>query len=250
MNIATPKFGVGASALRKEDDTLVRGQGRFSDDFNREDQLHGFVVRSPYAAASFEIVSIEEVMNADGVHLVLTAADLKHLNPLKCLAVLQQPDGTTHEVREIPVLCDGRVRHVGDAVAFIVADSNQQARDAAELIEIEWEAEDAVAELEAALADGAPKVWPEFESNTAYLLERGDFDATQAAFDGAHYVTEINYINNRLVSNYMEPRAALAEWDAESESYTLTTGSQGVHHIRRTLVSSETCFRSRRTRSA
>ncbi len=236
MNIATPKFGVGASALRKEDDTLVRGQGRFSDDFNREGQLHGFVVRSPYAAASFEIVSIEEVMNADGVHLVLTAADLQHLNPLKCLAVLQQPDGTTHDVREIPVLCDGRVRHVGDAVAFIVADSNQQARDAAELIEIEWEAEDAVAELEAALADGAPKVWPEFESNTAYLLERGDFDATQAAFDGAHYVTEINYINNRLVSNYMEPRAALAEWDAESESYTLTTGSQGVHHIRRTLA--------------
>ncbi len=236
MNIATPKFGVGASALRKEDDALVRGQGRFSDDFSREGQLHGFVVRSPYAAATFKIISVAEALEADGVHLVLTAADIPDLKPVKCHAVLQQPDGSKHEVRETPILCDGRVRYVGDAVAFIVADSPQQARDAAELVDIEWESEDAVPGLAAALAGDAPRVWPEFESNVAYLFEQGDLDATQAAFDGAHYVTEISYVNNRLVSNYMEPRAALAEWDAQDERFTLTTGSQGVHHIRNTLA--------------
>ena len=236
MNIATPKFGVGASALRKEDDALVRGRGRFSDDFSRDGQLHGFVVRSPYAAATFEIKSVEDAANAAGVRLVLTAADIPDLNPVKCHAVLQQPDGTKHEVRETPILCDGRVRYVGDAVAFIVADSPQQARDAAELVDIEWESEEAVPGLATALAEDAPRVWPEFDSNVAYLFEQGDLDATQAAFDGAHYVTEINYVNNRLVSNYMEPRAALAQWDAESESFTLVTGSQGVHHIRNTLA--------------
>ena len=236
MNIATPKFGVGASALRKEDDALVRGQGRFSDDFSHDGQLYGFVVRSPYAAATFKILSVAEAAEAAGARLVLTAADIPDLKPVKCHAVLQQPDGTKHEVRETPILCDGRVRYVGDAVAFIVADSPQQARDAAELVDIEWESEDAVPGLSAALAGDAPRVWPEFDSNVAYLFEQGDLDATQAAFDGAHYVTEISYVNNRLVSNYMEPRAALAEWDQEAERFTLTTGSQGVHHIRNTLA--------------
>ena len=236
MNIATPKFGVGASALRKEDDALVRGNGRFSDDFNRDGQIYGFVVRSPYASATFEILSVEEAANADGVQLVLTAADIPDLKPVKCHAIMQQPDGTKHEVRETPILCDGRVRYVGDAVAFIVADNMQQARDAAELVDIEWESEDAVPGLAGALAEDTPKVWPEFGSNVAYLFEQGDLDATQAAFDGAHCVTEINYVNNRLVSNYMEPRAALAQWDPENESFTLITGSQGVHHIRNTLA--------------
>jgi carbon-monoxide dehydrogenase large subunit len=236
MNIATPKFGVGASALRKEDDALIQGRGRYTDDFNRENQLHGFVLRSPHAAATFSIISTEEAVQADGVRLILTAADVADLKNLKCHAVLQQPDGTKHEVRECPILCDGRVRYVGDAVAFIVADTAEQARDAAELIEIEWEAVEAVAEIADALAVDSPIVWPETGSNVAFLFEGGDMDATNAAFEGAHHVTEITFINNRLVSNYMEPRAALAEWDSKNESFTLVTGSQGVHHIRGTLA--------------
>ena len=237
MNIATPKFGVGASALRKEDDALVQGEGRFSDDFNREGQLFGFVVRSPYAAATFTINSVDEAKGVEGVHLVMTAEEVAHLGPVKCHAVLQQPDGTRHDVREIPVLCDGSVRYVGDAVAFVVADSIDRARDAAELLDIEWEARDAVANIAEALTDEAPRVWPELDSNVAYLFEQGDADATQAAFDGAHYVTEVTYVNNRLVSNFMEPRAALAEWDDSAQNCTLITGTQGVHHLRNTLAS-------------
>ncbi len=236
MNIATPKFGVGASALRKEDDALVKGKGRFSDDFNRDGQLYGYVVRSPYAAATFTINSVDEARGAEGVHLIMTASEVAHLNPVKCHAVLQQPDGTRHEVREIPILADGRVRYVGDAVAFVVADSIEQARDAAEMIDIDWEAGDAVADIAEALSEDAPLVWPELESNVAYLFEQGDLDATQAAFDGAHHVTEITYVNNRLVSNFMEPRAALAEWDPAAQRCTLITGTQGVHHIRNTLA--------------
>lgn len=248
MNIATPKFGVGASALRKEDDALVTGRGRFSDDFGRPNQLFGYVVRSPYAAATFTVNSVDEAASADGVHLIMTAAEVAHLNPVKCHAVLQQPDGTRHEVREIPVLCDGRARYVGDAVAFVVADSFDQARDAAELLDIEWEAEEAIADLAGALSDDAPRVWAEFDSNVAYLFEQGDADATQAAFDGAHYVTEISYINNRLISNFMEPRAALAEWDESGQNCTLITGTQGVHHIRNTLAKDVFAIESDRLR--
>jgi len=236
MNIAPPKFGVGASVLRKEDDALIRGQGRYTDDFKRDGQLFGYVLRSPYAAATFAIHSMEEARSAPGVHLVLSAGDIPDLNPLKCKSALQQPDGTRHPVRECPILCDGRVRYVGDAVAFIVADSMAQAKDAAELIDIDWDAQPAVSAVADAIAENAPLVWPELDSNVAYLFEQGDADATEAAFASAHHVTEIHYVNNRLVSNYMEPRAALAEWDATSDSFTLLVGSQGVHHIRNTLA--------------
>ena len=201
MNIAPPKFGVGASALRKEDDALIRGQGRYTDDFNRDGQLFGYVLRSPYAAATFAINSTEEARGAPGVRLVLTADDIPDLNPLKCKSVLQQPDGTRHPVRECPILCDGRVRHVGDAVAFIVADSLAQAKDAAELVDIDWDAQPAVSAVADAVAEDAPLVWPDLESNVAYLFEQGDVDATDVAFANAHCVTEIHYVNNRLVSN-------------------------------------------------
>ena len=110
MNVVTPKFGVGASALRKEDDSLIKGQGCYSDDFNSEGQVYGHVVRSPYASATFTINSIEEAQNAPGVLLVLTARDVEHLGPLKAHARVTQYDGSAHDVRECPVLCADEVR--------------------------------------------------------------------------------------------------------------------------------------------
>lgn len=236
MNIVTPKFGVGASALRKEDDALVRGRGRYTDDFNRPNQLYGYVVRSPYAAADFTINSVDDALSGDGVHLVMTAADVAELGDIHCHAQVKQPGGAKHELRETPILCRERVRYVGDAIAFVVADSLRQAQDAAELIDIDWEDVEAVTGMEAALSHDAPLLWPELGSNRVYRFEQGDEAETERAFQGAAHIIEIDYTNNRLVSNYMEPRAALAEWDPQKESFTLTVGSQGVHHIRNTLA--------------
>lgn len=236
MNIATPKFGVGASALRKEDVSLITGRGQYTDDIRKDGVLHGYVLRSPYAAARFTIGSTEAAKAAKGVHLVLTAADVKHIGPVKCQGLATQPDGKKHEARETPVLCDGAVRFVGDAVAFIVADSVAEARDAAELIEVDWDMADAVADTAAALGEGAPLVWPELGTNRVYTYKVGDAAKTAEAFSKADHVTEIAFTNNRLISNYMETRAAVGEWDAANERFTLTVGSQGVHGMRDTIA--------------
>jgi len=236
MNIATPKFGVGASALRKEDPKLVRGEGAFTDDIRAEGELRGFVLRSPHAAARFVINDIDAARASDGVHLVLTAADVAHLGPVMCLAPVKQPDGTRNALKHTPLLCHSEVRHVGDAVAFIVAETLEQAQDASELIDIDWEFGEAHTNPATALDEDSALVWPDLGTNQAFLYRVGDAAATDAAFVDADHVTTINFINNRLVSNYMETRACLAEWDATSKKFTLTLGSQGVHSIRRTLA--------------
>lgn len=236
MNIATPKFGVGASALRKEDHKLITGEGSFTDDVRADGELRGFVLRSPHAAARFEIADLEAARAAEGVHLVLTAPDVAHLGPVLNQATVKQPDGTRHPQKHIPLLCDGEVRHVGDAVAFIVADTLAQAQEASELIEIDWDIVDAQVDLAGALEDGKALVWPDLETNQAYLYRIGDIDKTAQAIAEADHVTTIEFTNNRLVSNYMETRACLAEWDDESEKFTLTLGSQGVHGIRNTIA--------------
>ncbi|MDP2734179.1 MAG: xanthine dehydrogenase family protein molybdopterin-binding subunit, partial [Hoeflea sp.] len=184
----------------------------------------------------FSFGELEAARASDGVHLVLTARDVAHLGPVVCQTQIKQPDGSQHALKHTPLLCDGEVRHVGDAVAFIVGDTLEQARDGSELIEIEWETGEAHAELATALEEGRPLVWPDLGSNQAYLYRIGNIEATDAAFAGAHHVTSITFINNRLVSNYMETRACLAEWNAEEGRFTLTLGSQGVHSIRKTLA--------------
>src|SRR5690606_2240147 len=121
-------------------------------------------------------------------------------------------------------------------VAFVVADTRAHAQDAAELIEIDYEAEEAVAETRRALSAGAPLVWPELGSNRAFLYELGDKAATGEAFAKAASVTRIEFVNNRLVPNYMEARAAIGEWDEVGERYVLTAGTQGVHGMRALLA--------------
>ncbi|MEO3998580.1 xanthine dehydrogenase family protein molybdopterin-binding subunit [Mesorhizobium sp. CAU 1732] len=235
MNVMTPKFGMGASVLRKEDDAFITGRGRYTDDIRQDGVLHGYVLRSPVAKGTFTIGSTDAAKAADGVHLVLTGADLAHLGDLKSGAMQKQPDGTRAPTRDIPILCRDRVNYVGDAVAFVVADTRAQAQDAAELIEIDFDGEDAVALTARALDDDAALVWPELGSNQAMQYQIGDPDKTKAAFDKADHVTSIEFYNNRLVCNYMEARAALAEWRADEDRFVLTTGSQGVHSMRRVL---------------
>jgi carbon-monoxide dehydrogenase large subunit len=235
MNVMTPKFGMGASVLRKEDDAFITGRGRYTDDIRQDGVLHGYVLRSPIAKGTFTIGSTDAAKAADGVHLVLTGADLAHLGDLKSGAMQKQPDGTRAPTRDIPILCRDRVQHVGDAVAFVVADTRAQAQDAAELIEIDFESEDAIALTARALDDDAALVWPDLGSNQAMQYQIGDPDKTKAAFDKADHVTSIEFYNNRLVCNYMEARAALGEWRDDEDRFVLTTGSQGVHSMRRIL---------------
>ena len=235
MNVMTPKFGMGASVLRKEDSAFITGRGRYTDDITAPGALHGYVLRSPIAAGTFTISSVEAARAAPGVHLVLTAADLAHLGDLKTAAMQKQPDGSRPDTHDIPILCRDRVSHVGDAVAFVVADTRALAQDAAELIEVEFDAEPAASHTATALDPETPLVWPANGSNRAFQYKAGDAARTDEAFARAAHVTRIAFSNNRLVSNYMEPRSALAEWKADEDRFVLTSGSQGVHSMRRIL---------------
>lgn len=232
MTIATPKFGMGASVRRVEDLALITGRGRYTDDIAPERLLHGYVLRSPVAKGAFAIGSVDAASNAPGVRLVLTGADLEHLGDLYSSMMPKGRDGKKPPTRDIQILCRGRVNHVGDAVAFVVADSRALAQDAAELIEIDYESEEAAAATATALDPATPLVWPELGTNLAFLHEIGDKAGTEAAFAGAANVVAVRFVNNRLVCNYMEPRSAIGEWNAEEGRFVLTAGSQGVHGLR------------------
>ncbi|WP_309084080.1 xanthine dehydrogenase family protein molybdopterin-binding subunit [Chelativorans sp.] len=236
MTVLTPKFGMGASVLRKEDESLITGKGRYTDDITPPGTLHGFVLRSPVAKARFSVGSLEAARAAPGVHLILTAADTAHLADLKTEASPKQPDGTTPPTRDIPILCRDEVRYVGDAVAFIVAETRTAAQDAAELIEVEYESEEPAVATATALDEGVPLVWPELGTNQAFLYHLGDKARTDAAFAEADRVVKISFVNNRLVANYMETRSAIAEWRPDEDRFVLTTGTQGVHSMQRILA--------------
>lgn len=233
MTVVTPRFGMGASVRRVEDNALILGQGRYTDDISPEGALHGYVLRSPAAKALLSIVSTEAARAAPGVHLVLTGADLKHLRDLRSGVMQPQPDGTRAPTRDIPILCRDAVNYVGDAIAFVVADSREQAQDAAELIELDFDTQDAAAATATALHEETSLVWPELGSNKAFSYHIGDTAGTDAVFARAAKVTRIDFVNNRLVCNYMEARAAIGEWKQQEGRFVLTTGSQGVHSMQK-----------------
>ena len=228
------KFGMGAPVKRLEDKAFITGNGRYTDDISPEGTLHGYVLRSPYAHATFTIGDTTDAAASPGVALVLTGADVTHLKPLTCTAETVNGDGSRITRRDIPVLCTDTVRHVGDAVAFIVADTTAHARQAAELIEVDYDELPAITDTEASLNDGAPLVYEDAGTNEAFRLFLGDQAKTDEVFAKAAHVSEIKLINNRLVCNYMEPRACLSEY--ENGEFTVTVCSQGVHGIRGILA--------------
>jgi len=234
--IAHAKFGMGAAVLRKEDHAFITGSGCYTDDVHHENTLHGYVLRSPMAHARFVINDLEAARDMPGVHLVLVASDIGALKPLACSIPIKQPDGTMSRGRDIPVLCTDTVRHVGDALAFIVAETVDQAKDAAECIDIDFEILPAVVDTGGALEPSSVKVYDEDDGNLAFTHFMGDREKTDELFKQAHQVAEVNLINNRLVSNYMETRACLAFWDSTKERHDITVCSQGVFGIRRALA--------------
>ena len=222
------KFGVGQSVLRKEDDALIRGKGRYTDDVAPQPALHALVLRSPHAHANFT-VDVARAKSLPGVSLILTAADIGDLGDLPCLFNFEVDPftGTPY-----PILAKGEVRHVGDAVAFVVADTIDHARDAIEAIEVKWSPLPAVTGVVNAVKPGAPQVWSEKPGNILFDVPIGDKTATDAVFAKAHAVAEISIVNPRVVASFMETRAAICEYDAKRDHLTLTVGSQGSHRLR------------------
>ena len=223
------KFGTGAAVRRKEDDALLRGAGRFVADLAPANLCRAVVLRSPHAHARFRIRPVDAARRMPGVRLVLTADDIAELGPLPCGVELP---GARIVAPPYRLLADGEVRHVGDAIAFVVADTVEQAKDAAEAIEIDWEALPHVVDAVAALAPGAPLVWADLPGNLAFETTLGDKDATERAFATADRVVSLTLVNQRLVTNYLDTRAVVAEYDAASDRITLTLGSQGSHAVR------------------
>jgi aerobic carbon-monoxide dehydrogenase large subunit len=223
----TMKFGFGQPLTRKEDDPLLRGAGRYIADVSPAKPLQAVVIRSPHAHARFCIGDLARVRTMSGVRLVLTAADISTLGPLPTPGVL--PD-VAITIPDYPVLAKDVVRHVGDAVAFVVADTLDAAKDAAEAVEIEWQQLPHVIGAVAALKPGAPKVWADRADNLSFETEVGDARATKEAFTSAAHIVELTIVNQRLVTNYLDTRGVVAEYDGER--YTLTLGSQGSHIIR------------------
>ena len=221
------KFGFGQALKRKEDAPLVQGKGCYVADVQPQNALHAVVVRSPHAHARFTIHDLSRVRGMPGVRLVLTGADVAELGPMPCLGVLP---GVETDVRPYPVLARDIVRYVGDAVAFVVADTLDQAKDAAEAVTIDWQPLPHIIGAVAALKPGAASAWEDGQSNLAFETEDGDAAATKLAFAKAARVIEATIINQRLVTNYMDTRGVVAQYDGNR--YTLTLGSQGSHIIR------------------
>ncbi len=223
------KFGFGQPVRRVEDTRFVTGHGCYSDDVALEGALTGYVLRSPYAAGRIVTLNVDDARDAAGVHLVMTGEELQkdNTNHLKCGTLVKQPDGSTMYEPQFPVLAVDRVYHVGQAVAFIVADSLNDAKNAAEMIEFDVEESDAAPDFCTALDAGQPKVHDAVAGNRAFEWRHGDQSASEAAFAKAAHVVELTLINNRIISNPMEPRIAIAEWDEETQKLTMTANTQG-----------------------
>ena len=228
------KFGMGQALSRVEDAPLIKGEGRFVSDLVPDGALVGYVLRSPFAFADFIIKDVSAARAMKGVKAIFTHADLEGVGNLPCLS--QVP-----AVKPIPnppweVLCSKTVRHVGDGIAFVVADTLDRAKDAAEAIEIEWTQRDPIIDAVDALQKGAPQVWPDIPGNLCGEVHLGEAEATEKAFAKAHRTVSLTIVNNRLITNYMETRGCLAEYDAKTKGFTLTMGSQGSHGIQNTLA--------------
>ncbi|WP_370198176.1 xanthine dehydrogenase family protein molybdopterin-binding subunit [Roseibium sp.] len=229
--------GIGARALRKEDKRFITGKGKYTDDMTMPGMGYAAFVRSPHAHAKVKGIDASAALAMPGVDAVLTGDQLvgDGIGNLICGWMIHSKDGSPMKMGGWRALEPEIVRHVGQAVAVVVADTQAQARDAADAVVVDYEELPAVIDPLAALEAGAPQIHPEAEGNLIYDWEIGDEGATNAAFEKAAHVTRMEIHNNRLVPNAMEPRAALAGYDAAEEHYTLYTTSQNPHVARLVL---------------
>ncbi len=229
------QFGLAQPVRRVEDPRLLKGAGAYTDDMTLPGQLTGIVLRSPHAAAKITRLDTTAASKLPGVVAIYTSADLDAdgIGELPCQALIKNKDGSDIHNPGHPVLARGIVRHSGDPVAFIVAETAAAGRDAAEAIEVEYEVLPSITDLAAALDDTATRVWPEVPNNQVFDWEIGQKDKTAELFDSAAHVTRLTVVNNRIVVASMEARAALASF--EDGRFTLRTNTQGGWLLKRVL---------------
>ncbi len=232
------RFGSGKRGDHDERDDFVRGRGAYTSDIEVAGQLHACFVRSPFAAARIVRLDTSAALAVEGVHAVITGHELEQagIGKIMPLAVFNGRDGKPMVQAGIPVLAYPEVHHVGQAVALVVARDAATAQEAAERVEVEWDALDCVTDPLQAIDPSAPKVHRESASNIALDWEDGDRAASEAAFANAHHVESVDLADPPMTACAMEPRAALAQWDAASERFTLVAGTQGVMVVRKLLA--------------
>src|SRR5215472_14718586 len=234
------KFGIGQPVRRHEDLRLISGRGRYTDDIALPRMAHAVMLRSNLAHAHIKRVDAAAARGMPGVVLVATGDNIRadDLGDIPCVTPLVNRDGTPRHDTPRPALAIGKVRHVGQPVALVVADSLAAARDAAEAITVDYEPLPAVIEAKDAIAPGAPQLFETIPGNIVFDWDNdmGDAKATDAAFAQAAHVARLELVNNRVVVNSMEPRNAIADYDPDSGRSTLYTATQGPHFVRDPLA--------------
>ena len=228
------KFGMGQSVRRTEDMRLITGHGSYTDDIALPGQAYAVFARSPHAHANLVSVDVSEARAAPGVIAVLTFDDIEALGAgrLTCLAPLKSRDGSPFKPSEQPFLATGKVRFVGEAIAMVIAETPAAARDAADLVMVDYDPLDAVGTLEAVEQGAGSPIWDSAPDNLCLDWAQGDEAGVDAAFAQAAFTAAIDVVQNRIVCNAMEPRAANGVYDAGQDLYTLHTASQGVASAR------------------
>jgi aerobic carbon-monoxide dehydrogenase large subunit len=226
--------GIGASVRRKEDQRFITGRGHYTDDVNRSGQAHAMFLRSPHAHATIKSIDAKAARAREGVLAVLTGAELAadKIGNLVCGWMIHSKDGSPMKMAPHPALATGKACYVGDPVAVVIAETLAQAKDAAEAIAVDYAVLPAVVDCAKAQAKSAPLIHEMAPGNTIYQWHLGDAKATEAALRTAKHVTSLDIVNNRLVPNAIEPRAAIGEYDQGVESFTLWNTTQNPHVAR------------------
>jgi aerobic carbon-monoxide dehydrogenase large subunit len=230
------KCGIGQPVRRKEDPTLVRGEGRYTDDVNRPGQAYAVMVRSSLAHGVIRSIDTAAAKAMPGVLAVYAAADLSGYGGLKCNLPLKSRDGSPIRYTPRPALAGDKVRYVGDPVACVIAETIAQAKDAAEAVALDIEPLPAVISAREAVKAGAPQVWKDVPGNIALDYRHGDSEKVAEAFAKAAHVVRLPLINQRMVVNAIEPRSAIGEFDANDEKWTLHSCSQGVFGLKNMMA--------------
>ena len=232
------KFGIGQPATRIEDTRLTTGQGSYIEDLSLEGQAYAIFVRSPHAHAFIKKIDTDDARSLPGVLAIYTVEDLKadNIGNVPCGAPAMNKDGTPCVMPPRPALAEGKVRHVGDAVAVVIAETVEQARDAAEQVLIDYDLLEVVVETDGAMDPSATQIWEGAQNNRCFDWEAGNAESTEKAFSNAAKIVELNLINNRVVPTSVETRGAIASFESETGRLVLHVSCQGVHVMRRLLA--------------
>jgi aerobic carbon-monoxide dehydrogenase large subunit len=222
---------IGEAVLRKEDERFLTGVGQYTDDIQINNMVYAYFVRSPHAHAAIKSIDKAAALAAPGVVAIYDGQDVAadKIGGLPCGWLITSTNGEPMKEPPHPILCIGKARYVGDHVAMVIAETLEQARDAAELVDVDYDVLPAIADIRDAGKDGAPQIHDEAPANHCYKWAIGEKEGVDKAFEQAAHVTKIDLINNRLVPNAMEPRAAIGCYSRASDEYTLYVSNQNPH---------------------